>query len=140
MAVELNVVLENDTSPFVGSSRAPQYTILTQMFEQNFNHSLEIITLTQICGYSCSLWYYNNIIIITKYRHAAYNSLQANIKFCELKRGNTGIVEKAQGTRLVCPQSIADTAGYHLRIMFCVLCDCKITIKALYYSITCSYI
>ena len=35
-----------------------------------------------------------------------------NLKFCELKRGNIGIVEKAQETRFgMSPKCIADTVG-----------------------------
>ena len=44
-------------------------------------------------------------------------------KLSELKEGNIGIVEKAQETSFGVSQ-VADTLGYHLRIMFCVLCDC----------------
>ena len=37
---------------------------------------------------------------------------QVNKKFCELKRGNIGIVEKAQETRFgMSPKYIADTVG-----------------------------
>ena len=38
--------------------------------------------------------------------------IQVNKKFCELKRGNRGIVEKAQETRFgMSPKYIADTVG-----------------------------
>ena len=46
-------------------------------------------------------------------KHVKKEQRQVNKKFCELKGGNIGIVEKAQETRfkLVCLRSIADTLG-----------------------------
>ena len=54
------------------------------------------------------------------------------MKFCELKGGNIGIVEKAQETRFGMSPKYSRYIHWDSRIMFCVLCDCKITIKALY--------
>ena len=42
-------------------------------------------------------------------KHVKKEQRQVNKRFCELKGGNIGIVEKAQ--KLVCLRSIADTLG-----------------------------
>ena len=39
------------------------------------------------------------MIVHVLYHHTKYIILQVNKKFCELKGGNIGIVEKAQETR-----------------------------------------
>ena len=45
-------------------------------------------------------------------KHVKKEQRQVNKKFCELKRGNIGIVEKAQETRFgMSPKYIADTVG-----------------------------
>ena len=44
-------------------------------------------------------------------KHVKKEQRQVNKKFCELKGGNIGIVEKAQETRLIHLRSIADTLG-----------------------------
>ena len=45
--------------------------------------------------------------------------VQVNLKFCELKGGNIGIVEKAQETRFgICLRSIADTGIASLESCF----------------------
>ena len=44
-------------------------------------------------------------------KHVKKEQRQVNKKFCELKGGNIGIVEKAQETRFGMSPSIADTLG-----------------------------
>ena len=51
--------------------------------------------------------------------------LTVNKKFCELKRGNIGIVEKAQETRFgMSPKYSRYSGTASWESCFCVVCDC----------------
>ena len=62
------------------------------------------------CMYVC-IYMYVSHFCLSRFLPVDFQYIQVNKKFCELKGRNIGIVEKAQETRLVCLQSIADTLG-----------------------------
>ena len=96
--------------------------------------SIHLCMYIHVCIYILCIYMYVHTYYTCMYIHIIHVCtyiLQVNKKFCELKGGNIGIVEKAQETRF----GMSPKYSRYIGIASCFvsyICDCKITIKALY--------